>query len=110
MNTLIEVGYNKYITVPAEHAATLLALIPHVRIVEESGYGESLIYKVEDLPPKLTFIDSAKLSPLSSTERALQSALEAKDTEWAKVYTKNAANEKRIVELERQLATQQAVA
>lgn len=110
MNILIEVSYNKYVTVPAEHAAAMLALIPHIRTVEESGYGETTAYKVDELPPKLTFIDSAKLAPLSQADAALQRAFEAKNTEWANAYTKNAANEKRVAELERQLAAQQAAA
>lgn len=110
MNVLIEVSYNKYVTVPSEHAASLLALIPHIRVVEESGYGETTAYKADELPPKVTFIDSAKLAPLSEAEAALQRAFEAKNTEWAQAYTKNAANEKRVAELERQLAAQQAAA
>ncbi len=105
MNVLIEVSYNHHVTVPAEHAATMLALIPHIRVVEESGYGETLTYKVAALPPKLTFVESEKFAPLSATEVALQKALEAKNLDWATAYNKSNASEKRVAELERELSS-----
>lgn len=105
MNVLIEVSYNMSITVPHEHSAALLALIPHVRVVEKRGYGDSEIHKVAELPPKVEFIDSAKLAPVSDAETALKKLLCDKNNDWEAAYNKNAANENRIADLEREISS-----
>lgn len=87
MNILINVSYGAMFTVAPEHTAALVALLPHLRKVESSGYGESLTYAVSELPPEASFIDSARLSPPSATELALQKELEKKNEAWVSAFT-----------------------
>lgn|SRR5574340_3232 len=87
MNILINVSYGAMFTVAPEHTAELVALLPHLRKVESSGYGESLTYAVSELPPEASFVDSAKLAPLTATEMALVKALEEKNNAWVNAFT-----------------------
>lgn len=102
MNILIEAGYNKHITVDPSHTDALVALLPYLRMVDESGYGESTVYQMGSVPPNITFVESKKLAPLSEVERALKKALEDKSSDWASAYTEKEQLKKRLAALESQ--------
>lgn len=102
MNILIELGYQHF-TVSPEHTDKLVALLPHLRKVDVSGYGEATTYTVEAMPPKAEFIASEKLAPLNPREAALKEALEKKDAQWVGAFTERDAQKKRADELEREV-------
>lgn len=87
MNILIGLSYGTQVTIAPEHTAALVALLPHLRKVETTGYGATKTYAMSELPPEFEFVDSAKLAPLSANELALKDALEKKNSEWVNAFT-----------------------
>ena len=104
MNILIKFGpYGEMLTVDPAHTADLLALVPHLRRVTSSGYGEAKTYTVDTMPPEVSFEDSAALTPLNPREAALKEALEKKDAQWVGAFTERDAQKKRADELQREV-------
>lgn len=85
--------YNTFLTTDDEHMPVLVNLLPHLRVVEQKGWGDTLSYTVADMPPEMKFEDESKLRPMTPRETDLAKALERKSSEWAKAYTE--ANELR---------------
>ena len=88
MRILIKTSqYSTFITTDAEHMLALVNILPHLRVVESSGYGESLVYKMAELPPEMMFEPESKLEPLSPREASLAKALEEKTSNWVSAFT-----------------------
>lgn len=85
--------HDTFLTTDDEHMPALVNLLPHLRVVNQEGWGDTTRYTVADMPPEMKFEDEAKLRPMTPREAALAKALEEKNSAWAKEYI--AANELR---------------
>lgn len=104
MKIIITVPYSAAIVLDAEFASVAATLLTNARAVKGDGYGRDTTYGLHEEGLALSWIEDNKVTAVTDREKSLAEQLSKTQSESWKHQSAGTTKDKRIQELEAQLA------